>query len=130
MRAFSIFLSALALANLAEATPLHYTELGQVEAELELEALPGQMGKADYKDFLNLMKRLTDYALIGVPYVSTTDLRHVHEHWNDDGHMEHEEIRTSNLKLEALDKIGRRIKNWNGVYQKTPEDTSDEYRYW
>ena len=130
MRAFSIFLSALALANLAEATPLHYPELGQVEAELELEALPGQMGKADYKDFLGLMKEITDYALIGAPYKSKTESRRVHEHWNDEGHMEHKEIRTSDLKLEALDEIGRRIKNWNGVYQNTPKETSDEYRYW
>ena len=48
MRAFSIFLSALALANLAEATPLHYPELGQVEAELELEGVKFLKEIGDY----------------------------------------------------------------------------------
>ena len=37
MRAFSLFVSALALANLSQATPLDY-ELAQLDAELELEA--------------------------------------------------------------------------------------------
>ena len=129
MRAFSIFLSALALANLAEATPLHYPELGQVEAELELEADP--MKKADYKKFLDQMKEITDWALIGAPYKSTTKPRRVHEHWNDEeGHMEDEETRTSDLKLEALVKDGNDIKELPGVNRLTERDTSDEYRYW
>lgn len=38
MRAFSLFVSALALANMSQATPLVDTEFGQLDAELELEA--------------------------------------------------------------------------------------------
>ena len=36
MRAFSLFVSALALANLSQATPLVDTEFAQLDAELEL----------------------------------------------------------------------------------------------
>ena len=37
MRTFSLFVSALALANLSQATPLNY-ELAQLDADVELEA--------------------------------------------------------------------------------------------
>ena len=38
MRAFSLFVSALALASMSQAAPLVDTEFGQLDAELELEA--------------------------------------------------------------------------------------------
>ena len=38
MRAFSIFVSALALANLAQATPLEGTDFAQLDADVQLEA--------------------------------------------------------------------------------------------
>ena len=68
MRAFSLFVSALALANLSQATPLDY-ELAQLDAELELEAeLP--IDAATGQKVVGWVKRFIDLAKNGNSFKS------------------------------------------------------------
>ena len=64
MRAFSLFVSALALANLSQATPLVDTEFAQLDAELELEA---PITKPNAVKLGDLMDKWIGIATDGVP---------------------------------------------------------------
>ena len=60
MRTFSLFVSALALANLSQATPLSY-ELAQLDADVDLEAeLP--IDAANGQKVVGWVKRFIDLA--------------------------------------------------------------------
>ena len=106
MRVFSIFVSALAFANLAQATPLTDTEFGQLEAELELEAgLP--ITKADGVELIKQMTKVTDMAINGFP--STTEKNVKKQHWKDslnDGYGDwvdyYTDVTTSNVDKDEL----------------------------
>ena len=66
MRAFSLFVSALALANMSQATPLVDTGFGQLDAELELEAeLP--ITKPNAEKLGNHMDTFIKWATEGAP---------------------------------------------------------------
>ena len=64
MRAFSLFVSALALANLSQATPLVDTEFAQLDAELELE---GVITKDNAVKLGNILDKWIGIATDGVP---------------------------------------------------------------
>ena len=64
MRAFSLFVSALALANLSQATPLVDTEFAQLDAELELE---GVITKPNAVKLGEIMDKWIGIATDGVP---------------------------------------------------------------
>ena len=64
MRAFSLFVSALALANLSQATPLVDTEFAQLDAELELEHA---IDKDNAVKLGNILEKWIGIATDGVP---------------------------------------------------------------
>ena len=69
MRAFTCFVSALALANLSQATPLADTQFAQLEAELDLEAgLPINKPIAD--ELAAKVKKVLKLATDGAPFTS------------------------------------------------------------
>ena len=71
MRAISLFVSALALVSMSQATPLVDTEFAQLDAELELEAgLP--MQKADAQKLLKHMEKFLEVATNGHSFQSET----------------------------------------------------------
>ena len=85
MRAFTYFVSALALASLSQATPLADTQFAQLEAELDLEAgLPINKPIAD--ELAAKVKVVLKLATEGAPFTS----KEVEGgHWKDDSSAEY-----------------------------------------
>ena len=121
MRVFSIFVSALAFANLAQAAPLADTEFAQLEAELELEAgLP--ITKADGDELIKQMTRLADLLINGYSSTTTTvtepyyrlNKRSEGGAWEDWTH----DVTKSDLDTKELWSIGKKIKKNRRVYNR------------
>ena len=114
MRAFSLFVSALALANLAQATPLDY-ELAQLDAEVDLEAeLPLRPDGA--KRLEDWMTKYADLAINGAPFTAED----VEESgWKDRGDSKWKHTvnkKTSSIDPEELKKVGMDIKKDKQIY--------------
>ena len=132
MRAFSIFVSALALANLAQATPLEGTNFAQLDADVQLEAeLP--INKATAEQLAGWMEEVSGYAVNG--YKSTTknveDKYFKEDRYNFGGEWKtyNHDVTTSDLDPEPLKKIGNDIKKNKTMYN-TPDGTPDDFSVW
>ena len=132
MRAFSIFVSALALANLAQATPLEDIEFAQLDADVELEAgLP--INKADAEKLAGWMEEVSGYALNG--YSSVTKnvedqyFKESSTNWGGEWKTYYHDVTTSDLDADSLKKIGVAIKKSKAMYN-TPDGVPKNFTAW
>ena len=108
MRTFQLFVSALALANLTQATPLDF-ELAQLGAELDLEAeLP--ISKDGGKKLAGWMTKLSGLIKDGAPFKSEqktgTHWRETSSSWAGEETEYTYTEETSELDTAELKKIG------------------------
>ena len=118
MRTFSLFVSALALANLAQATPLNY-ELAQLDAEVDLEAeLPLRPDGA--KRLEDWMTKYSNLAINGAPFtakdVEKTGWKETSDSWEGKTWKYTVNEKTSSLNPADLLKDGQAIKKDKQIY--------------